>query len=122
MVVAVVVCRNLRADSHTKSCFERAWLGCTIGRDRDGSCLCCNCDAVAEDGNPCLASLLYASHVAVGIAESIHTRSMVMSISQTTDRCTRCLGFVRQNASLIAHDPILRFIPNRLLDHLIHVA
>merc|ERR1711862_531577 len=34
----------------------------------DGSCICCNCDAVAEDGKFCLASLLYTSHIDVSNA------------------------------------------------------
>merc|ERR1711939_1136062 len=42
------------------------------GHASDGSCICCNCDAVAEDGKFCLASLLYTSHIDVNNAGKVH--------------------------------------------------
>lgn len=73
MVAVVVVCRFVHHHAQPAVChlckFRPDLSG---GHISDGSCICCNCDAVAEDGKSCLASLLYTSHIDVSNAGKVH--------------------------------------------------
>lgn len=73
MVAVVVVCRFVHHHAQPAVCHLYNFrLDLYGGHTSDGSCICCNCDAVAEDGKFCLASLLYTSHIDVSNAGKVH--------------------------------------------------
>merc|ERR1712014_251875 len=57
VVVVVVVCRFVHHHAQPTVCYLYNFRLELFGHHTsDGSCICCNCDAVAEDGKFCLAS------------------------------------------------------------------